>query len=140
MSDGSIVIEQKEYAETLECISMSKERKEKDSETTPHERTQMRGVLGEVQWLVTGSRPDSAAGCSLLQQRIAQSTVNDMIEVNRLVALARDVSNAEIRVKSIPPEKLELAWSDASFANEKMKSQGGYRICGTVGTRKQVPY
>ena len=49
-------------------------------------------------------------------------------------------SNAEIRVKSIPPEKLELAWSDASFANEKMKSQGGYRICGTVGTRKQVPY
>ena len=41
MSDGSVVIEQKDYAETLECISISKERrKEKESETTPQEKTQ----------------------------------------------------------------------------------------------------
>ena len=59
--------------------------------------------------------------------------LNDMIEVNRLVALARDFSNTEIRVKYINPEHLEFAaWSDASFANaESMKSQGGYVICAT---------
>ena len=72
LEDGSVVIQQKEYSETLECIPISKERrKEKEKETTAYEKTEMRGVLGEVQWLVTGSRPDLAAGCSLLQQRIA---------------------------------------------------------------------
>lgn len=50
----------------------------------------MRGILGEVQWLVTGSRPDLAAACSLMQQRVACSTVNDLIEVNKIVAMARD--------------------------------------------------
>ena len=134
MDNANIVIQQKEYAETIECIPISKERrKEKEKETTPQEKTQMRGVLGEVQWLVTGSRPDLAAGCSLLQQRVAQPTVGDMIEVNRLISMARDFSNTEIYVKSIHPDKLEFsAWSDASFANaSQMKSQGGYTVCGT---------
>ena len=56
-----------------------------------------------------------------------------MIEVNRLISMARDFSNTEICVKSIHPDKLEFsAWSDASFANaSQMKSQGGYTVCGT---------
>ena len=83
--DSSIVVQQKEYADTLESIHITKERrKEKDSETTSAKKTQMRGVLGEIQWLVTGSRPDLAAGCSLLQQKIAKDLiVQDLIEVNR---------------------------------------------------------
>lgn len=69
--DGRIVVQQKEYAETLECIPTSKERRrERNRETTPKEKTQMRGVLGEAQWLVTGSRPDLAAGLSLMQQKM----------------------------------------------------------------------
>ena len=81
--DLSITIEQQECAETLQCIPISKERrKEKESETNAQDKTQMRGVLGEVQWLVTGSRPDLAARCSLMQQQIATSTVNDLVEIN----------------------------------------------------------
>ena len=130
--DHSIVVQQKEYADTLESIHITKERrKEKDSETTAAEKTQVRGVLGEIQWLVTGSRPDLAAGCSLLQQKISKSVVQDLIEVNRLVAMARDHSGMEIVVKPLDPRTIEFAsWSDASFANaEAWKSQGGYMIC-----------
>lgn len=93
----------------------------------------MRAVLGEVQWLVTGSRPDLAAGCSLLQQRVNTSKVEDMINVNKMVALARDFSHTELHVKPIPVNEVEFsAWSDASFGNaDKMKSQGGYLIFAT---------
>ena len=74
----------------------------------------MRGILGEDQWLVTGSRPDLAAACSLMQQRVACSTVNDLIEVNKIVAMARDFSGWVMKVKPISPHHLEFAaWSDA---------------------------
>ena len=93
----------------------------------------MRATLGELQWLVTGSRPDLAAGCSLLQQKINSSTVEDMISVNKVIALARDFSGTVLRVKSIPTRDVEFsAWSDASFANaQQLKSQEGYLICST---------
>lgn len=52
----SIVIEQQEYAETSQCIPIGKERRrEKECETNSQEKTQMRGALGELQWLATGS-------------------------------------------------------------------------------------
>ena len=49
------------------------------------------------------------------------------IEVNRLVAMARDFYTVEVRIKSVPMEKIEFCtWSDASWANaERKKSQGG---------------
>ena len=49
----------------------------------------MRAVLGELNWLVSGSRPDLAAFCSLLQQRVNQACVEDLVEVNKAVAMAR---------------------------------------------------
>ena len=129
MSDGTIVIQQKEYAEAVASIPISKERrKQKDQNTTDQEKAQMRAVLGEVNWLVSGTRPDLAASCSLMQQRTTSSVVQDLIEVNRLVAMVRDFSGLEIRIKPVPMEDVEIAvWSDASFANAaEKKSQGGY--------------
>ena len=119
MPDGTIVIQQNEYAEAVTSIPMSKERrKQKDHDTTDQEKGQMRAALGEVNWLVSGMRPDLAASCSLMQQRTAKSVVQDLIAVNRLVSMVRDFSGLEIRIKPIPMEDVEKAvWSDASFAN-----------------------
>ena len=50
----------------------------------------MRAVLGAVNWLVTGTRPDLAASCSLLQQRVTQSVVEDLVDTNRLVACVHE--------------------------------------------------
>ena len=131
-ADKSISIQQKEYSESIKSIVVSKERrKEKEMPATVEERSQMRAVLGEINWLVSGSRPDLAAACSLMQQRVTSATVQDVIDVNRVVALARDFSATELTIRPIRPENLEFAtWSDASFANaEERKSQGGYLIC-----------
>ena len=129
--DGTLVVHQKEYAEAVKSIALSKERRrERESKVTERERSQMRAVLGEVNWLVTGSRPDLAGMCSLLQQKVANATVEDIIAVNKAVAHVHDFAGMEIRFKPIEIKDVEIAvWSDASFANTiDRKSQGGYLI------------
>ena len=118
-SDYSISITQRDYAEAVTCIPISKERrKHKDQETTEQEKGQLRAVLGEINWLVSGSRPDLAAACSLMQQR---------------VTTVRDFAAFEVRILPIPKDEVEIvAGSDASFANaSEHKSQGGYLVCAT---------
>ena len=84
LPSGDITIQQTEYAKSVKGIETSPQRKmEKDSPTTDEEKRQMNAVLGSIKWLVTGSRPDLAAGCSLLQQRVAKYVVEDMCDVNR---------------------------------------------------------
>ena len=97
---------------------------------TEQEKTQMRALLGEVNWIAMNSRPDLAASCSLLQQKTSNAKVEDLIECNRLVSLVRDFAHGCVTIHPIPPSELEFAvWSDASWANATdKKSQGGYLI------------
>ena len=87
----------------VDSLHMFKERRrQKDTCATEEERRAMRGALGELNWLSVCSRPDISAASSLLQQRVSTATVADLIEVNRLVAMARDFSTVEVRIKSVP--------------------------------------
>ena len=127
----AIHVSQKEYSESLECLKLSRERRrQREAAVSEDERKQMRAVLGELNWLVSSSRPDLAAHCSLLQQRVNQAWVKDLVEVNRAVAMARDFACIEVIVRHIPEQEVEFCvWSDASWANAtEKKSQGGYVI------------
>ena len=139
--DFSIVISQKDYAGSVSPFKISKERrKQKPCQVDEHERSQMRALLGEFNWMTVSSRPDRAAICSLLQQRVnSANKVEDLIECNKLVGLVRDCAHLEIRVLSIPVDRVEFAlWSDASSANaSEKKSQGGYFIGMTDGNMKK---
>ena len=131
---GEIRVCQQDYANMVECIPLTKERRgETDSEITESERKAMRGALGELTWLVVCSRPDLSAACSLLQQKVTRAVGSDLVEVNKLIATARDFSAAEIRIQPIPLSDIEMcAWSDASWANAtKKKSQGGFVIAAS---------
>ena len=92
----------------------------------------MRAALGGINWLVTSSRPDLAAWCSLLQQRVNAACVNDLIEVNRLISLARDYSRSYVWIKPIPIANLQFCvLTDAAWANAAgYCSQAGYMIAG----------
>ena len=133
---GDICVQQKEHAENIECIYLSKERRSmKESPVTEKERRDMRGALGELNWLCVSTQPDLSATCLLLQQRVSDARVEDLIDVNKLIAVARHFACAEIRVRSIPVADVELcSWSDASWANAtSKKSQGGYVTCAVTG-------
>ena len=144
-ADGSIKISQSDYAQQMKGIDLSRERRREKTEcVSEEERKQMRGVLGAVNWLVSSSRPDLAAWCSLMQQRVCEATVADIIELNKLVSLCHDNSSAYIWIRSIPLEKIQFVMlSDAAWANaQSCCSQAGYMIaacddrlsCGKMGT------
>ena len=129
--NGYIVISQTEYAKKLTGLDIDQKRKrETNEETTEDEKKQMRAVLGAVNWLVSGTRPDLAASCSLLQQRVSKSVVSDLVDVNRLVKRVYELADLKVKIKSIKPENLYfLAVSDAAWANASDKfSQAGYMI------------
>ncbi|CAE7257454.1 GIP [Symbiodinium microadriaticum] len=128
---GEIRISQAEYASQLKGLSIPVARKKQREERLSEEETgQLRAVLGAVNWLVSGSRPDLAAWCSLLQQKVSTATVEQLVEANKLVSLAREHADMAIRVRPINVEELQfVVLSDASWANAAKKcSQAGYMI------------
>ena len=64
----------------------------------------MRGALGELNWLVSCSLPDLAAHCSLSQQKVAQARVKDVVDVNKVIAMARDHASVEVVIRPLPVE------------------------------------
>ena len=129
--DFSITIDQKEYANKVKTIEISKERrKQKEESITNKELQQFRGVLGAANWIVGSTRPDIAAQTAMLQQRVSRATVNDLIEANKLVSKIRDFAHVRILVKSIPIEDAMIVVStDASWSNtDTLGSQAGYFI------------
>lgn len=66
----------------------------------------MRATLGAINWLVTGSGPDLAAACSLLQQQVMSSVVADMCDVNRLVSQVHEHADMVITIKHIHVDRV----------------------------------
>lgn len=131
--DGSIKISQEQYASSLQSVVIKQERRrEKDQKLTEQEKGEMRAALGGINWLVTSSRPDLAAWCSLLQQKVNAACVCDLIEVNKLISLARDYSRSYVWVKPIPVANMQFCvLTDAAWANATgFCSQAGYMVAG----------
>ena len=132
--DGSITIEQKEYCAKLKSIDLDRvRRRDKDDKLTEQEKSLLRGVAGGLNWLTTATRPDIAAQTARVQQHIANGTVKDLIEANKVVAEARDFQHVSIHIQPIPLTELSiLVTADASWATEEdLKSQGAYMVCAT---------
>jgi hypothetical protein len=130
-SNYDIHVQQTEYAQTIQGIKLSMERKkQRDENTNDDEKKQMRAVLGAINWLVTGPRLDLAAACSLVQQHVMSSVVSDLLDVNRLVPQVHDLSELTIQIKSIPTENVcFMAIFDAAWPNAPgLFSQAGCMI------------
>ena len=130
--DGSITQSQAEYLASLTEVELQNERK--NSPVTEGERTQLRALLGGLQWLVTPTRVDGMIDVNLLQSCVATATVETLLSANKILRKLRQ-GPAELYTRRLPDhEKHHLvAWSDASWANRRDgKSTGGYLIgvCG----------
>lgn len=131
LEDGSIECSQEDYASKVPTITISRERrKQKEDLLTPKKESQQyRGVLGAAGWLPGSARPDLAAWTGLLQQRVGEACVQDLVEANRLVSKIRDVKRVKITIKSIPlREGMVVVTSDASWANCPALSSHG-NVC-----------
>ena len=86
MDDGSIVQDQEAYLQQVEEISLDPQRaKQGTSPVTEAERSELRALLGALQWLVTQSRPDASVDVNLIQSEVTTATVDTIHTANKIV-------------------------------------------------------
>ena len=122
---------QKDYANNIQPIKLSKERsREHWKHATDREIAALRAVNGALGWLSGQSRPDLAVQTSISQQSFPNPTVEHLLLANQAVRRARQHADLEITVPFIPPKELTICfWSDAAFANAvNHRTQGGWIV------------
>ena len=102
----------------------------KKEEITPGARTQLRAVLGGINWVQRETRPDQAGNASIGMSRILKATVQDLCDANTSVAQLKADPYLGIIIPSIPLHQVRWATiQDASFGNAKEnKRQAGYLV------------
>ena len=145
LENGEITYQQKEYAQHIRPIAISKERvKQPWLPATEKEVAALRAVNGALGWLSSQSRPDLAVQTSMSQQAFPNPTVQHLLTANQAVRRCKQQSDLVMRVPYVPPEKLTVCfWSDAAFANSSgHKTQGGWVLSLTskdINVGEDVP-
>ena len=124
-----ITYHQKEYAENLKPISLSRARMQnKDASASDKEVSALRAINGAANWLASQSRPDLCVQTSFSQQAFPNPTVKDLLQANQVVHRARQYSHVSITIRDIPWHEIGICFhSDAAFANAKANAtQAGY--------------
>lgn len=90
----------------------------KKEKTTDSEKQRLRSVLGCLSWHCGQLAMDSCAPVGLLLSQVSLSTVEDLVEVNKVLRRAKARGKQKIFIHPIPPEELIVAtWVDAAHAN-----------------------
>ena len=133
-----LLLSQKEYIQDIPNIPISRDRRSNpQSPITKDELQSFRGLIGSLQFAATNTRPDISCKLSLLQAKISNATVSDLIQGNRILEEAKKHSQTSIRIQAIPISDVHfLSFSDAAFATrEKANSQKG---CLIMATTRQI--
>lgn len=125
--DFSIELNQEKYADSINEINMTRERKQcKDSPLTEAEKKQFRVVLGGLAWRSTQTAPWLCASTSFLQGCFQTATVGDALDLNKLVRAQQHYSNTPLHFSSNIKNPMLLTFHDASWSNRRdLSSQGG---------------
>ena len=132
--DGSIVLSQSKYVNSINPIKIDPQRKYKeDLDVTDDERHKLRGLVGSLQYASVNTRPDLSHRLSQIQSSITKAKICDLLEANRLLHLAKRHHDICLTIKPIPCSEFRfLAFSDASFSSPKMPSSyAGSIVLGT---------
>ena len=121
--DYSFTLSQPDYAEKVDLIDVSPARRAQTGERlTPAEESQLRAVVGAVQWRAVRTGPQFCAATSLLQSSISTGTMQDLITANKLVK-HKAARQQTLRIHAFSPEsQLEFfSFTDAALANRPDK-------------------
>jgi hypothetical protein len=97
-SDGTTTVSMKEYHSNMKTVTIPVDRRRQpDSELSPSELKQLRGLLGSLQWLVTQVRFDQQYGLSVLQSE--KPRVSTLVKANALVRRFKEDSDFSLVFK-----------------------------------------
>ena len=80
-ASGDITLNQTEYVKNITPIDIPRERrKETKTPATKEEIQALRGLIGSLQYAATNTRPDVSCRLSLLQAKIPNAVISDLLE------------------------------------------------------------
>ena len=90
-SDFSVVINQSSYLKSVNPISISKERQlQKKEALTKVEKRQLRGAVGQLNWVSGISRPDIVFNVSEAASNQKQATVESILKINKIIKYVKN--------------------------------------------------
>ena len=118
---GKIVLQQEEYVKDIDPIVLARSRRTNPEESVSEsERQQFRALIGSLQYAAVNTRPDLSHRLGLMQGRVNQAQVQDLLDGNRLLHEAKANSQVSIQIQPIPFQDVRfLTFSDASFMSAK---------------------
>lgn len=129
--DNEIMLDQISYVNSIQEIYLPKKRLlSKSDGLNDEEKTKMRQLIGQLNWVATQTRPDILFDCCQLMGIVSKATVGDLTYLNKVVCKVKknDVALHFPSVGNIEEAKL-ICYSDASYGNlSDGGSQGGYVI------------
>ncbi|CAE7947914.1 RE2, partial [Symbiodinium sp. KB8] len=105
-----------------------KRRYEKDKDATAAEISQLRSVVGSLNWVTRVCRPDIAYAVHKLQTSMSQATVNDLVMCNSVLSYVKKTPNEGILYKyeALDYDDMEiLSVADASHAADYDVNKNG---------------
>ena len=126
--DKSIEYDQIDYIEKIAPIEIPKSRRNQPlSRLTENETTQLRSLVGALQYAAVHTRPDLCAKLGEIQSCVPRATVGDMVSANKVLFEAKSNKVSLMTVPIAPDQLTYCAFSDASFLSgkEKFAHQGG---------------
>ena len=92
--DGTISIDQKDYVKDLEIIILEQDRKDlsKQEPVNEIERSQIRQVIGKLNWVAGMTRPEISFTVSEISSRIGSATLDDIKRINKTVKFLQSTS------------------------------------------------
>eukprot|EP00435_Cladocopium_sp_Y103_P004696 s6476_g1.t1 len=121
LPDFSIRANQRDYIRAILPIEVGKHRRNNLQETvTEKEMSNLRGLIGSLQYATTHTRPDMAAKLGEIQVQLSKPTVSTLLEANKVLREAQQVDDVSICFRSIGPQDVtHVVFGDASFASPK---------------------
>ncbi|CAK0841699.1 unnamed protein product [Prorocentrum cordatum] len=123
---------------SIQLINIATERrKEPHSAVTPEGLHQARRLCGSISFLARESRPDLSGPVSLLQGKMPNLVVDDLLEANRIGRMTKEFSSVILRIRRIPFHEMAFAvFNDAAWANARDgASQAG---CIVFATQRKI--
>ena len=140
--DEEITIDQKHYIEKLQEIPLSAERKKMNDEpATKEEKSNLRSLSGQMLWVTSQTRPDSAFGTCMMNNPGKNPTVKQIKEANKTVRKLKNSNNVMIKIPNVRSfDEIEvLVHGDASHASLADGSSQGAFIVFISGNGKMAP-
>ena len=131
--DNIIHLKQTDYITKQKPISLTPSRKSQSSSPLNHkETTQLRALIGALQWPCTQSSPYLQCSVSQLAGKISKATVSTIDHGNKILRMAKANSDVSLQYSNLGNinDVTFVTYSDAAYANrDDLTSQGGYLLC-----------